>query len=44
MYLDGEESTAIAYRCINENLPKHLDNVKVFEKAISKLSKTQLMI
>ena len=39
MYSDGEESTAIAYRCINENLPKHLDNVKAFEKAISKLFK-----
>ena len=42
MYSDGEESTAIAYRCINENLPKHLDNVKAFEKAISKLSKNAI--
>lgn len=28
MYSDKEQSTAIAYRLIHENLPKHLDNVK----------------
>lgn len=33
MYSDKEISTAIAYRCINENLPKFLDNIKVFDKA-----------
>ena len=33
MYSDKEISTAIAYRCINDNLPKFLDNIKVFEKA-----------
>lgn len=32
MYSAEEKSTAIAYRCVNENLPKFLDNVKVFEK------------
>ena len=32
MYTDKEQSTAIAYRLIHENLPKFLDNVKTFEK------------
>ncbi|MBS1644465.1 MAG: type V CRISPR-associated protein Cas12a/Cpf1 [Bacteroidetes bacterium] len=32
MYSDKEQSTAIAYRLIHENLPKFLDNLKVFEK------------
>lgn len=32
MYTDKEQSTAIAYRLINENLPKFLDNIKIFEK------------
>lgn len=31
MYTDEEKSTAIAYRIINQNLPKYLDNIKVFE-------------
>lgn len=30
IYLSEEKATAIAYRCINENLPKFLDNAKVF--------------
>ena len=38
MYSDKEISTAIAYRCINENLPKFLDNIKLFEKAKELLS------
>ena len=33
IYSDKEISTAIAYRSINENLPKFLDNIKVFDKA-----------
>lgn len=33
MYSAEEKSTAIAYRCINENLPKFLDNIKVFKNA-----------
>ena len=37
-----EKSTAIAYRCINENLPKFLDNCKVFEKISDKLPKEKL--
>src|SRR5690554_5361895 len=32
MYTDKPQSTAIAYRLIHENLPKFLDNLKIFEK------------
>jgi len=32
MYSDEEKSTAIAYRLINENLPKFINNLYVFEK------------
>ena len=32
MYSADEKSTAIAYRLINENLPKFIDNMKIFEK------------
>ncbi|MBQ8455735.1 MAG: type V CRISPR-associated protein Cas12a/Cpf1 [Bacteroidaceae bacterium] len=32
MYDAGEKSTAIAYRLINQNLPKFIDNMKAFEK------------
>src|SRR5690606_31223461 len=32
MYTDKAQSTAIAYRLIHENLPKALDNLKIFEK------------
>lgn len=32
MYDAGEKSTAIAYRLINQNLPKFMDNMKVFAK------------
>jgi len=34
IYTDKEQSTAIAFRLIHENLPKFLDNVKVFNKLI----------
>lgn len=37
MYSDEEKSTGIAYRCINDNLPKFLDNVKAFEKIVEGL-------
>lgn len=30
MYTDEEKATAISYRCINDNLPKFLDNAKIF--------------
>lgn len=32
MYTDKEQSTGIAYRCVNDNLPKFVDNIKSFEK------------
>ncbi|MBS1781727.1 MAG: type V CRISPR-associated protein Cas12a/Cpf1 [Bacteroidetes bacterium] len=32
MYSDKAQSTAIAYRLIHENLPKFLENIKIFEK------------
>ena len=37
MYSDEEKSTAVAFRCINENLPKFLDNVRAFEQIASSL-------
>lgn len=37
MYSSKEQSTAIAYRLIHENLPKFIDNMASFEKAITKL-------
>ncbi len=39
MYSDEEKSTAIAYRCINDNLPKFLDNCASFKKVKSALPK-----
>lgn len=38
MYSSDEKSTAIAYRCINDNLPRFLDNVKIFQKVFDNLS------
>ncbi|MDR2438447.1 MAG: type V CRISPR-associated protein Cas12a/Cpf1 [Planctomycetaceae bacterium] len=32
MYTDEKKSTAIAYRLINDNLPKFINNITVFEK------------
>lgn len=32
MYSDEPKATAIAYRLINENLPKYIDNISVFAK------------
>jgi CRISPR-associated protein Cpf1 len=31
MYSEEDKSTAIAYRIIHQNLPKYIDNIKVFE-------------
>lgn len=31
MYSEEEKSTAIAYRIINQNLPRFIDNIKIFE-------------
>lgn len=39
MYSSEEKSTAIAYRCINDNLPKFIDNVRSFEKVKNALPK-----
>lgn len=38
MYTSEAKSTAIAYRCINDNLPKFLDNCRTFEKIKASLS------
>lgn len=38
MYSSDEKSTAISYRCINDNLPRFLDNVKSFQKVFDNLS------
>lgn len=38
MYTNEDKSTGIAHRCINDNLPKFLDNVKVFEKILGELN------
>lgn len=32
MYTDKEQSTAIAFRLVHENLPKFLDNIRTFER------------
>jgi len=47
MYVADEKATAIAYRLVNENLPKFIDNLKIYEKIkkdapelISDLNKT----
>lgn len=45
MYTDEDKSTGIAHRCINDNLPKFLDNVKTFKKyRISEALATELKI
>ena len=42
MYTSDEKSTGIAYRCINENLPKFVDNINSFRKVVSALPKEDL--
>lgn len=37
MYVAAEESTSIAYRIINENLPTFISNMKTYKKAIEKI-------
>lgn len=37
MYSEEEKSTAIAYRCINDNLPRFISNMMCFEKISSAL-------
>lgn len=36
MYTSEEKSTGIAYRLINENLPRFIDNMEIFNKIIGK--------
>ena len=38
LYSSEEKSTAIAFRCINDNLPKFIDNAAVMPKIVEKLS------
>lgn len=42
MYSDEAKSTAISYRCINDNLPKFLDNAKNFAKIAEALTSDEL--
>ena len=42
MYSDEAQSTAIGYRCINENLPRFLDNSKSFAKVKAALPAEEL--
>lgn len=42
MYSGEEQSTAIPYRCINDNLPKFIDNMKAYEKALEELKPSDL--
>ncbi|MBQ4528526.1 MAG: type V CRISPR-associated protein Cas12a/Cpf1 [Clostridia bacterium] len=44
MYTEKARSTAIAYRCINDNLPKFLDNSLTFNKVKELLSKEDLSL
>ena len=38
IYTDAEQSTAIGYRCINDNLPKFLDNINSYKKISQNIS------
>ena len=42
MYSDEPKSTAISYRCINDNLPKFLDNIRAFGKIEEGLSEDKI--
>ncbi len=42
MYSSEAQSTAISYRCINDNLPKFLDNAKSFKAVKAALSSEKL--
>ena len=42
IYTDAEQSTAIGYRCINDNLPKFLDNISSYKKISQNLSADDL--
>ena len=42
IYTDKAQSTGVPYRCINDNLPIFLDNVKSFEKIINALAQDDI--
>ncbi len=42
MYSEEDKSTSISNRCINDNLPRFLDNIKSFEKVSVSLPKENL--
>ena len=42
MYTDKPQATGIAYRCINENLPKYIDNMKIYSQAVHTLSENSI--
>ncbi len=42
MYSEEDKSTSISNRCINDNLPRFLDNIKSFEKVSASLPKEDL--
>lgn len=39
LYDKDSKTTAISYRCINENLPKFIDNIAVFDKVANAFNK-----
>lgn len=43
MYADEEKSTAIAFRLINQNLTKYMDNINIFNKVLSALGNETLV-
>ncbi|PKP47250.1 MAG: type V CRISPR-associated protein Cpf1 [Bacteroidetes bacterium HGW-Bacteroidetes-12] len=42
MYTDKAQSTAIAYRLVHENLPKFLDNTKIFKQIETKFEASKI--
>lgn len=42
MYSEEAQTTAVSYRCINDNLPKFLDNCRSFEKIKASLSSDKI--
>lgn len=42
LYVSDAKPTSIAYRCINENLPKFLRNVECYKKVVQVIPKEQI--
>lgn len=42
MYSEEKKNTAISYRLIDQNLPKYIDNIKVFEEAMVAISYAEM--